>query len=105
MFVYMYIYIYTHIYFDNMAACSTRVRRFSDDSSGLNDSEQKSQRSQRKLTRKVTQEADDGKKCTGLKNKRVRRVVVKRFRTGLAIGLVKGLDGGIDSGVGEGVGR
>ena len=59
--------------FDNMAAYSTRARRFSDDSSGLNDAEQKSQRSQRKLTWKVTQEADDGKKkCAGLKSKGVK---------------------------------
>ena len=54
-----------------MAACNTRARRFSDDSSALNDSEQNSQRSQCKSTRKVNQEAYDGKKrCAGLKSKK-----------------------------------
>ena len=54
-----------------MAACITRARRFADDSSGLNDSVQKAQRSQRKSARKVTQEADDGKKrCAGSKSKK-----------------------------------
>ena len=31
---------YWGMFIDNVAACSVRVRRFSDDSSGLNDSEQ-----------------------------------------------------------------
>ena len=55
----------------NMAACNTRARRFSNDLSALNDSKQKSQRSQCKLTRKVTQEDYDGKKrCAGSKRKK-----------------------------------
>ena len=74
-----------------MAACSTRARRFSDDSSGLNDSEQKSQRSQRKSTRKVTQEADDGKKrCAGSKSKKGGG----KKRTGSAMRSVRGLSRG-----------
>ena len=78
-------------------AGSTRARRFSDDSSGLLHSEQKSQR---KSTRKVTQEADDGKKkCAG--SKRVRRVpVAVKIEDGVGdrIGeeVVEGIDGGAD---------
>ena len=78
-----------------MAACSTRAQRFSDDSSGLNDSKQKSQSSQHKSTRKVTQEADDGKtKCAGSKSKKGAKGGGKRLRTGSAIGSVKGLPNG-----------
>ena len=54
-----------------MPACSTKAWRFSDDSSGLNDLEEKSQRSQCKPTRKVTQEPNDGeKRCAGLNSKK-----------------------------------
>ena len=89
-----------------MAACSTRSRRFSDVSSGLNDSEQKSQRSQCKLTRKVTQEANDGqKKCAGLKSKKGAKGGGKKIEEGvgdkIGEGFVEGIDGGIDERVGE----
>ena len=117
-----------------MAACSTRAQRFSDDSSGLIDSEQKSHRSQCESTRKLTQEADDGKKrCAGSKSKKgakgggkkiddgvgdridegvvegidggVNERVGEEIDGGLGEGIGEGLGGGIDCGVGEGVGR
>ena len=92
-----------------MTACSTRARRFSDDSCGLNDLEQKSQRSQRKLTRKVTQEADDGRKrCTGSKSKKGAKGGGKKIEDGvgdrIGDGLVEGIDGGVDETVGTSVG-
>ena len=85
-----------------------RAQRFSNDSSGLNDSEQKSQRSQSKLTQKVTQEADDGKRrCAGSKSKKGVKDGDKKIEDGvvdrIGEGVVEGIDGGVDERVGEGI--
>ena len=101
--MWLHVRIYAPI---KMAACSTRSRRFLDDSSGLNDSEQKSQRFQRKSTWKVTQEANDGqKKCAGSKSKKGAKGGGKKIEDGVGdkIGeeVVEGIDGGIDERVGE----
>ena len=87
-----------------MAACSTRARRFADDSSGLNDSVQKAQRSQRKSARKVTQEADDGKKrCAGSKSKKGVKGGGKKIEDGVSDGIGEGVVNGVDERVGEGI--
>ena len=99
----------------NMAACNTRAQRFSDDSSALNDLEQKSQRSQCKSTRKVIQEAYDGKKrCAGSKSKKGAKgggKMVQMIEDGVGDrigGVVEGIDErvdeGSDGGFGEGFG-
>ena len=87
-----------------MAACSTRARRFADDSSGLNDSEQKSQRSQRNSARKVTQGADDGKKrCAGSKSKKGAKGGGKKIEDGVSNRIGEGVVEGVDERVGEGI--
>ena len=74
------------------------------------DSEQNSQRSQHKSTRKATQEAYDGKKrCAGLKSKKGvpgGGKMVQKIEDGVSDrirGVVKGIDGGIDERVSEGI--
>ena len=87
-----------------MAACNTRARRFADDSSGLNDSVQKAQRSQRKSARKVIQEADDGKKrCAGSKSKKGVKGGGKKIEDGVSDRIGEGVVNGVDERVGEGI--
>ena len=68
----------------------------------MNDSEAKSQRSQRKLTWKVTQEADDGmKRCAGSKSKKGAKGGGKKIEDGVGDRIGERVGEGIYRGLGE----